>query len=128
MIVPVTTTLYAGLLGLLAMVLSFMVGRARLSTGISFGDEGNAEVLVAMRRQANFVEYVPLVLILMALLEISGVSTTAIHALGGALLAFRICHAIGFQPDSSSPLRGIGAAGTALVLVVSSVWAITTFF
>lgn len=128
MIVPVTTTLYAGVLGLLAMGLSVQVGRARAATGISFGDEGNPQLLVAMRRQANFVEYVPLVLILMALLELSGVSATAIHGLGGALVAFRVCHAIGFQPDSSSPLRGIGAAGTALVLVVSSIWAIVTFF
>ena len=128
MTIPIVTTLYAGILGLLAMTLAGMVGRARAATGISFGDEGNPEVLVAMRRHANFVEFVPLVLILLALLEISGVSPTAIHALGAVLVLSRVSHTIGFQPGSSSPLRGLGAVGTSLVLVVSSVWAIVAYF
>lgn len=48
------------------------------------------ELLLAMRRHANFIEFVPLalvlVLVLIAMLELNGVSTTASHALGAGLV------------------------------------------
>ncbi len=128
MTTPTVTLLYAGLLAILSMALSFQAGRMRAQTGISLGDGGNEQMLVAMRRHANFVEYVPMILILLVLLEMNEVGALAIHGLGGALVVFRICHAIGLGPSMQSPLRGIGAAGTALVLVVSAVWAVITFF
>ena len=127
---PNITALYAGLLGLMAMVLSFLVGRYRApgEEGVSFGDGGRLEVLVAMRRHANFVEYVPLILILLALLEMNKVSETAIHVMGAALVLVRASHAWGMHPDDSRGIfRGIGAGGTAIILVVSSIWAITVF-
>ncbi len=127
---PHITALYAGLLGLMAMVLSFLVGRYRApgEDGVSFGDGGRLEVLVAMRRHANFVEYVPLLLILIALLEMNKVDGTVIHVMGTVLVVARACHAWGMQPDNSRGVfRGIGAGGTALLLVVASIWAITVY-
>lgn len=44
------------------------------------------ELLLAMRRHANFIEFVPLALVLIAMLELNGVSTTASHALGAGLV------------------------------------------
>jgi len=81
-----------------------------------------------MRRHSNFVEYVPLALVLLAGLEMSGISTTAVHAMGGLLLLFRICHAIVFSEKMQSINRLIGAAGTAILTLVLSVWAIAAFF
>jgi uncharacterized membrane protein YecN with MAPEG domain len=81
-----------------------------------------------MRRHANFVEYVPMALILICLLELNGVSNTALHALGAGLVVARICHAVGLSADTiNSVPRGIGAAGTALIIVVASIWSITRF-
>lgn len=126
---PVITALYAGLLGLLSVVVAAGVGRARVRTGVSVGDGGHPEVVAAMRRHANFVEYVPLALILIALLELNGVGGTAIHALGTTLLVARIFHAIGYRADESlNAFRSIGAIGSWLVTVVGSIWAITLFF
>lgn len=82
-----------------------------------------------MRRHANFAEWVPFALILIALLEMSGVSTRAIHVLGAALVPARICHALGFKADSMQGLgRMVGAARTAHVTLVASVWAVVIFF
>ena len=125
---PVITALYAGLLGLLATVISFQAGFARGRTGITIGDGGNEEMTIAMRRHANFVEFTPLALILIGLLEMNGVTGTAIHALGALLLVARASHAYGFQPaNPTSVFRTIGAVGSTIVVVVSSVWAIVVF-
>lgn len=126
---PVITALYAGLLGLLSIVIAGGAGRARARSGVSIGDGGNVEVVAAMRRHANFVEFVPLDLILIGLLELNGVTGSAIHALGATLLAARVFHAVGYRADGSlNALRTLGAVGSTLVTVVASIWAITLFF
>lgn len=122
---PTTTLLYAGLLGLLSIGLAFPAGSLRGKTGISIGDGGNTELLLAMRRHANFVEFVPLALILIGLLELSGVSGLPLHLMGGGLVVARVCHAVGIKADTiQSPLRGVGAGGTALITLVASVWCV----
>ena len=126
---PTITILYAGLLGIMALVLSFLAGRLRGQTKISIGDGGNQELLLAMRRHANFIEFVPLTLIIIGLLEVQGVSGTAIHVLGAALVLARLAHAVGIKADTITGAgRIIGAAGSALVLLVASVWAVVAHF
>ncbi len=56
---PITAALYADLLGLSL--------HGRLHTYV--GDGGNRDLQVAVRRHANFTEWVPLALILIALLD-----------------------------------------------------------
>ena len=122
---PEITLLYAGILGLIAVAVAFPAGRLRGATGISVGDGGNPELTLAMRRHANFAESVPILLILLALLELNGVGQTGMHAMGGLLTVFRIAHAIGLKTDNiSHPARGIGAGGTALLTIVAAGWAI----
>jgi uncharacterized membrane protein YecN with MAPEG domain len=125
----IITLLYAGILGLISIVLAFGVGSKRGATGISVGLGDSDELLIANRRHGNFVEYVPLALILMGLLEMNGVSAMTIHIFGAILVVARICHPIGLRIDvATHPLRAIGAGGTALLTVVMSVWAIVIFF
>lgn len=123
------TALYAGLLGLMSIGIAAMAGRLRGATKISIGDGGNRELLLAMRRHSNFIEVVPLALVLLGTLEINGVSSTAIHGLGIALVIARGAHAVGLQPDTIEGIgRLVGAAGSALVILVASIWALVTFF
>ncbi len=125
---PVITALYAGILGLISVAIAGAAGRMRGQTGTSIGDGGNPQLLLAMRRHANFIEYVPLTLILLGLLELNGVSPVAIHCLGGGLVVFRLCHAAGIQADTMAGAgRAIGALGSMLVLIVASVWSIVVF-
>ena len=126
---PTITMLYAGILGLISIILAFGVGRTRGSTGISIGLGDSEELLVANRRHGNFVEFVPMALILMALLEMNGVASTASHAFGVVLVISRICHPLGLKVGvTTHPLRAVGAIGTVLVTVVLSVWSIVAFF
>jgi uncharacterized membrane protein YecN with MAPEG domain len=117
---PVVTALYAGLVGLTAIAIAFRAGSLRGKLNVSLGDGGSRDLLLAMRRHANFAEWVPLALILIALLELNGVSTRAIHALGAALLVSRISPALGSRAETMQGAgRLVGAAGTALVTLVA---------
>jgi uncharacterized membrane protein YecN with MAPEG domain len=123
------TALYAGILGLMAIAVAFPAGSLRGKLNIPIGDGGNMELIRCMRRQANFIEWVPLVLILIGLLEMSGVSKTAIHVLGAGLVVARVCHALDFRANTmQAPGRAIGAAGSALITVVASIWLIVRYF
>jgi uncharacterized protein len=121
------TLLYAGLLGLLSLVLSAAAGILRSRKSIDAGDGGDPDMLRAMRRHANFTEYVPLALILIGLLEFNGVRAQFIHGLGLALVAGRLLHAAFFTQGVKSVPRGIGAGLTALVIAISSLWAIVLY-
>lgn len=125
--VPEITILYAGLLGLTAIYLGAAAGVARARARISLGDGGNRELLLRMRRHANFIENVPLALILIALLEMQGVPATAVHALGAALLVGRLLHIVGFGENIRNLARGLGAGLSVLVIGVASIWGIVTF-
>ena len=125
---PIITAFYAGLLGLLSIAIAFQAGMMRGKAGISIGHGDNMELLVAMRRHANFVEFVPLALILIGILELCGAAPLGIHLLGGGLVLFRLSHAVGFRADKLQSLpRGIGAAGSPLVILGASLWAIWMF-
>ncbi len=91
------TALYASLLALLFVVLSRNVIVLRRRRQVAVGDDGDPGLLRRIRAQANFAEYAPLALILMALAEIQGLSPILLHALGLALLAGRILHAVGLS-------------------------------
>src|SRR5204862_7096259 len=110
----------AGLLGLLAVALLSNVGRVRGKTRIFIGDGGNSELITAMRVQANFVENVPLGLLLIWLVStFYGAATIA--TLSVLLVVARVLHAagmLGYVPYG----RPAGATITLLVLVVASIW------
>lgn len=77
---------------------------------------------------ANFVEYVPMALILIAFVEMNSAPDYAIHGFGVALLAARGSHAVGISNESGKILfRGLRAVVTALVTVVAAIWNIYLF-
>src|SRR5687767_3654600 len=88
----VVTPLYAGLLALWLLLLSLRVIDRRRSAHVSLGDGGNAALQRAIRGQANFAEYIPLALLLLAILELSHFSMYVLHAIGILLLVARVLH------------------------------------
>ena len=116
------TPLYAGLLGILLLVLSGRVIAAVRAKGIGLGDGGTGDYQAIVRSQGNFIEYVPMILILIGFAEAGGASDTWIHGLGGTLVVARILHPIGMSPDPKpNPFRFIGTVATLLVLLISSI-------
>lgn len=116
------TLFYASLLGLLYLVLAARVGRYRRNSGISIGTGQDRELEVRMRVQANFIEYVPLALILLALLESLSVSRYGLHVLGILLVVARLLHAWGLSRGTVNYIRGAGTGLTLLVCLVEAVW------
>ena len=119
--VPITAT-YAGLLGLLVLILAFRVVAVRRATAIGLGDGGNALLLSRIRIHGNAAEYVPLALLLMLLLEVNGASARMLHALGIALVVGRLAHAQGLsQSVGVSAGRFVGNVLTWSVIAVAAV-------
>jgi uncharacterized membrane protein YecN with MAPEG domain len=122
-----TTLLYAAILALFALGLSFKAGGARAKSGVSvlYGDPVNMDLAENVRRHQNFLEYVPMILILMAAIELSGGSITWLHAFGIILVVSRGAHAIGLKHDNMAhPGRLIGMIGTVGVTIVAACYGI----
>lgn len=109
----------AGLLGLLAVSLTLGVARLRGKKRINLGDGGDPEMQAAIRAHANFMEFVPLCLLLIYMVsDFHGFLTVAILSI--ALLLARVLHAggmLGFIPKG----RLLGAIGTTIVLLATSI-------
>jgi uncharacterized membrane protein YecN with MAPEG domain len=118
--VPITA-IFAGLLGLMFLALEVPIGVMRTRGNVSLGDGGNPDLTVAIRRHANFVEHVPLALLLMALLELNGASRGLLYVLGTLLVLARLIHPFGLDIHvMRRPPRGLGAGVTSLVILISS--------
>ncbi|GAM21294.1 hypothetical protein SAMD00019534_044690 [Acytostelium subglobosum LB1] len=108
---PVTSS-FAGVLGLFYVYLSLNVVRYRRGLKVSVGD-GTAELMremaksdnnkeidfkkykglvAAIRSHGNFAEFVPLQLVLAALLELQGVSSSKLTVLLGLFTVSRVIH------------------------------------
>ena len=118
----VVTPLYAAVLVLWFLALSLRVVQNRKSVKVSLGDGGNKLLQRAIRAQANFAEYVPLALLLLAILELSRFSIYLLHAIGIALVVARLLHgyALAFRLEFRFG-RYWGAVLTFVVLIVEAV-------
>jgi uncharacterized protein len=115
--------LYAGLLGLLLIVLSTQVVRARWRYRVRLGPGTEEGMQQAIRVQANFTEYVPFAALLLVLSEITGLPAVAVHGAGILLVASRVLHAVGLSRSPGRTFgRFYGTGGTWLVIVALSLW------
>ena len=120
------TLITAGLLGLLLLFLSGYVIAGRLKFKIGLGDGGNDQMRQRMHTQANFIEYVPLALILLFLVESASIGPGWLPAaLGATLVVARLWHAQGLLSSSgTSAGRFVGTNLTGLVILVGALAAL----
>lgn len=125
MIWPAVTSLYAAIFGLLYLGLSLWVVAGRASFSVHHGDGGEDGLNRRIRAHGNFAEYVPVILLLAALIEAGGASSRTIHALLLPLLLARIVHPVGMIAPVASKqqivFRGVPMLVTWLVLLAASV-------
>jgi uncharacterized protein len=119
LLLPITLTT-AGALGLVGLILALRVSMGRSKHKITMGDGGNTDMIVRIRTHANFVEYVPLMLVLLGLLELAGANHTALIVGAAVLVVARIFHAIGMAGPMA--LRVTGAMATYLLLTAGSIY------
>jgi uncharacterized membrane protein YecN with MAPEG domain len=118
---PSITATYVAVLALLYAWLSLQVVRLRRRNRVSFGDSGNSDLRSGIRAHAHFAEYVPIIALMAAVLEMSGLTPTLIHALMGALLIARLLHPFGMYAKPKTMQFSIGRVGgmviTTLVMI-----------
>lgn len=116
------TTLYAGLLAILYLFLSAYVIRGRYKYQVGLGEGGNPALARRVRIHGNFVEYVPLALLLLYMVDYAQYSPFIVHMLGMMLVIGRVLHAWGL---STSETVSFGRfAGMVLTLVMIAACAI----
>ena len=87
-----TTPIYAAILGLFFVYLSFLTIKARRKNKIAIGDGNNLVLQRAIRIHGNFSEYAPLTILLLSFVELLGYPHFLIHSLMFAFLIGRISH------------------------------------
>ena len=61
-------------------MLGLQVSRLRMRDRAVFGDGDNIKLRSAIRAHANFTEYVPIIALMVAMLEMSGLAATWVHS------------------------------------------------
>jgi uncharacterized membrane protein YecN with MAPEG domain len=111
------TALLAGAAAIFLVLLSFPIANHRRANKLSAGDGGDEKFNRLVRAQANFIEYTPLAIIVIGLLEASGFPQMWVCGFAAALAAGRVLHAIGLVWNLL-PARASGAILTFLVLLL----------
>jgi uncharacterized protein len=114
MILPITLTA-AGVAALINIWLAIRCGQVRTTEKISVGDGGNEALIRRMRAHANFVEFTPFVLILIALIEMATGTSTWLWIVSGLYMVGRIAHGLGM--DGKGKGREVGIILTMLILL-----------
>jgi uncharacterized membrane protein YecN with MAPEG domain len=116
------TPIYAGLLAMLYLVLSYRVVQMRGPGMPSLGDGGNEALMRRIRGHGNFAEYVPFLVLMLGILELGHLPDAWLHALGATLVVARVLHgiALSFTPGWKFG-RFWGTAVTFLLLAVCGV-------
>jgi uncharacterized protein len=120
-----TAALYVGLFGILLIILSLQVSLVRRDARVALGDGDNETLRRRIRAHGNFVEFVPIALLLLALAEHTGMGSLFIHLFGIILLVGRIAHAYGIcQKDEVFIFRMVGTIATLSVIGILSLYCI----
>ena len=94
-----------------------------------FGDAGNPELRSAIRAHAHFAEYVPIVTLMVAMLEMSGLPSYRVHFLMAALLVSRLLHplrhawkvrkpAVSYRPGGGMILTEVVMIASAMLILL----------
>ena len=126
MTLPVTAALTAALAALL-LLLAIDTVRNRFRTQQAFGTADDDKLTRASRAHGNLAEHAPIVIIMVALLEMSRADHMGLMAIAGAFVVARVLHALGLYmdpPDNGGPPwpRAVGVILTWLVIAALGAW------
>lgn len=122
MALAMITPIYAGLIGLLIVFLAWRIVRLRVNHQVGLGDGGQKDLMRAVRVHANLIEYAPVAILLLLLVEMLGFSAMAVHGLGLLLLVARVLHAYGLTHSSTISFgRKWGTVLTWAMMTIASV-------
>jgi uncharacterized membrane protein YecN with MAPEG domain len=110
------TLMFAAIFGFMHVVFTLRVGNYRFKSKISLGDGGDRELLKRVRAQGNFIENVPIALLLILLNDLDGAEDNTLMLMGSILLISRLTHYLTIVtvklPWILRPLSMLGTLGT----------------
>ncbi len=116
------TSIIAAILTIIFIKLSFAVIGLRRKNKVGLGSGGHEDLERAIRTQANFAEYIPLGVILIACLELNGAPWWLVAIPGVSLIIGRLIHAKGMNtppPDFSKRVLGMKFTFFTLIALVA---------
>jgi hypothetical protein len=116
------TSIIAAILTIILVKLSLAVIGLRRKNKVGLGSGGHEDLERAIRAQANFAEYVPLGIILIACLELNRAPWWLVLLPGIALIIGRLTHAKGMNtppPDFSKRVLGMKFTFFTLITLVA---------
>jgi uncharacterized membrane protein YecN with MAPEG domain len=116
-VLPITLTIAAAA-AVLHIWLAGRVSQLRNRHKVSIGDGGNEALIRRMRAHANYSENMPVVLILLALVELAGGDPRILWGAAIIFIVARLLHAFGMDRTPPSRLRMFGMMGNMLALLI----------
>jgi uncharacterized protein len=123
-ILPATLTTAAAC-AVLSLWLALRISRWRVRDRVIHGDGGDPGRAAQVRAHANFAEYAPITLVLIAGIELARGPSPALWVLAAVFVAGRILHPFGMDRPAPNALRMAGILATWIVLALLAGWAIT---
>jgi len=119
------TPIYVALIALWMVYLAVRVAQGRGKFSVSLGDGGNEDLNVRVRGFGNLIEYAPMALLILLLLELQGLPDLWLHIYGGVLVVLRIIHPLAlFGQTTPTKMQRLGrmvsAGGTLLLLLIGA--------
>ena len=113
------SALYAVLGALLLIKFSLDVVKLRFQYKVAFGDGGFYQLQTAIRIHGNAVDYIPIGIILLIVMEMNGASGWLLHLCGAMLLIGRILHYFGLHERELRWRKGgMGATYASLIIMI----------
>ncbi|MCB1428373.1 MAG: MAPEG family protein [Nitratireductor sp.] len=118
------TAFYAAILAIMMIALSTWVTllRARLKISILHGD--SLPLAERIRMHGNFIENVPMAIIIMGLAEAGGTSPMVLNTMGLMLVAGRILHPMGLRHDKPATFARIAGGSLTTLATLAGVFLI----
>jgi uncharacterized membrane protein YecN with MAPEG domain len=121
------TSVTAAIAALMLIALSVPVSLRRAKVKALSGDAGDATLQRLIRAQGNFIDYAPMGLILLALVEVGVTPAGLLWTIGMLLIIGRGLHALGMI-RGSLVVKGLGMLGTFASLVTSAFILLARYF
>lgn len=119
---PRITAFYLALAVVLVVLLTASVIARRFAARAALGDNGDRILACRIRAHANAVEYLPLALLQLLVLELILIAPLWLHVFGATLLLGRALHAVGLSRSGGpGALRMGGMILTLLAMVAMAV-------
>ncbi|VAW01003.1 hypothetical protein MNBD_ALPHA01-2453 [hydrothermal vent metagenome] len=117
------TAFYTGILALIMVFLAYRTSARRLEAKINLGVGDDRIMEQRSRAFGNFIEFVPMMILLMAMIELQGHKAMFIHILGSAIVIARLFHALGITGKLKAVNgRFLGSLLSYIILLLAGVF------